>query len=392
MQFPASYAELTPDFLSKALGTSVEGFEVDNSMTASGVLADAYRVFNISYVNGGDGPKSLFIKSTKTIPEIVELCKATGIYAKEIYFYKVLTQKISDVIRVPECLAIYTDSDDETRFCIVMEDFTADEWMPFDLMTNPMTYKDMSDFMIELAKLHAHCWHEPVSDQPGLGVFRAHWQSLNDDFVKEDGANNWDLLLPEWESVYGSSLLSEVDSEVRESIQRISEIIRADTWPGIQDRILLDLQSRPRTITHGDARGNNIFRSRKDGSISFIDWQMWVAGPPCSEFPQIWLSSFSGESGMVDHLEDLTRQYYDALTKIRPEISDDYSFGTMMTDTRLCFINMWVQYIGFSLDSVAGYSDPAQAEAKENWRIMMGRNMETLHGSKALQALEAYIG
>jgi hypothetical protein len=154
----------------------------------------------------------------------------------------------------------------------------------------------------------------------------------------------------------------------------------------------LDLQSRPRTITHGDARGNNIFRSLKDGSISFIDWQMWVAGPPCSEFPQIWLNSFSAESGMVDHLEDLTRQYYDALTNIRPEISDDYSFSTLMNDTGLSFINMWVQYIGFSLDSVAGYSDPLQAEAKENWRIMMGRNMETLHGSKALQALESYIG
>lgn len=392
MHFPTSYTELTHDFLTEALGTQVESFDIDNSMTASGVLADAYRVFNIRYAEGADGPDSLFIKSTKTIPEIVELCKATGIYAKEVYFYEKLNQKISEVIRVPECLAIYTDSQDETRFCILMEDFTAEEWMPFDQMTNPMTYRDLSDFMNELAKLHAHCWHEPVSHQPGLGLFRAHWQSLNDDFVKEDGTNNWDLHLPKWEAVYGNSLLSEVDPAVRETILAIAEIISADSWPGIQDRLLLDMQSRPRTITHGDARGNNIFRSLKDGSISFIDWQMWVAGPPCSEFPQIWLNSFSAESGMVDHLEDLTQQYYNTLTGIRPEIADDYTFDTLMTDIRLNFINMWIQYLGFSLDAVDGYLDPAQAEAKENWRIMMRRNMETLHGSDALKALQAYIG
>lgn len=205
MDFPSSYTDLTSEFLSEALGKTVKYFEVDHSMTAGGVFADAYRVFNHQYADGIEGPASLFVKSTKTIPEIVELCKATGVYAKEVYFYRDLNRKGSEAIRVPECFAIFTDSEDATcsQFCIVMEDFSADEWTPFEQMTNPMMFDDMSDFMTVLAKLHAHFWGEPVSRRAGLGAYRAHWQSFNDDFVVESGTTAWHQLLPKWEAVYG---------------------------------------------------------------------------------------------------------------------------------------------------------------------------------------------
>ena len=393
MDFPSSYTDLTSEFLSEALGKTVKHFEVDHSMTAGGVLADAYRVFNLRYADGIEGPASLFVKSTKTIPEIVELCKATGVYAKEVYFYRDLNRKVSEVIRVPQCFAIFTDSEDATcsQFCIVMEDFSADEWTPFEQMTNPMTFDDMSDFMTVLAKLHAHFWGEPVSHRAGLGAYRAHWQSLNDDFVVESGTTAWQQLLPKWEAVYGQSLLAEVDQDVQKSILKIATILNSDGWPAIQGKILADLQTRPRTITHGDARGNNIFRSKLDGAIGFIDWQMWVAGPASNEFSQVWMNSFAGDSGMVERLEELTQQYYATLTQIRPNIESEYVFDTLMADMKLIFINMWVQYIGFSLGSVDGYADPAQADAKDNWRILMRRNMETLHLSNAVLVLESYI-
>lgn len=393
MDFPNSYNDLNSQFLSEALGKTVEHFEVDHSMTAGGVLADAYRVFNIQYKEGVEGPASLFVKSTKTIPEIVELCKATGVYAKEVYFYSHLNSKVAQVIRVPECFAIYTDSDDAdcSQFCIVMEDFNSDEWMPFEQMTNPMNYSDMSDFMTVLAKLHGHFWGEPISSRAGLGAYRAHWQSLNDDFVDEGGTTAWHQLLPKWEAIYGQSLLLEVDGDVRRSIEQIAKILNSDGWPAIQEKILLDLQTRPRTITHGDARGNNIFRSKIDNSIGFIDWQMWVAGPATNEFSQVWMNSFARDSDMVERLEELTQQYYETLKQVRPDVQSEYPFATFMTDIKLIFINMWVQYIGFSLGSVDGYADPEQADAKENWRILMKRNMETLHLSNALAALESYI-
>ena len=136
--FPLYPKEVTNDFLSKCFGESVISFELDTSMTAGGVLADAFRVFNICYDKVNDLPTSCFVKCTKEIPEVVELCLATQVYAKEVFFYSTLIEKVRDVIRVPECYGIFKDEDDEEckEFCLVLEDFDQDNWMPFDQFDN----------------------------------------------------------------------------------------------------------------------------------------------------------------------------------------------------------------------------------------------------------------
>ena len=85
--FPLHTHEVTSEFLSRCLGGRVTTFSIDNSMTAAGVLADAFRVMNVEYESGDSGPKSCFLKCTKEIPEVVEMCLSTGVYAKEVYFY-----------------------------------------------------------------------------------------------------------------------------------------------------------------------------------------------------------------------------------------------------------------------------------------------------------------
>ena len=47
--FPLYPNEVTKEFLSKCFGSNVSSFKLDTSMTAGGVLADAFRVFNIEY-------------------------------------------------------------------------------------------------------------------------------------------------------------------------------------------------------------------------------------------------------------------------------------------------------------------------------------------------------
>ena len=101
--FPLYPKEVTNDFLSKCFGESVISFELDTSMTAGGVLADAFRVFNIRYDKVNDLPTSCFVKCTKEIPEVVELCLATQVYAKEVYknpekyFTDEMMQKLDEV-------------------------------------------------------------------------------------------------------------------------------------------------------------------------------------------------------------------------------------------------------------------------------------------------------
>ena len=202
-----------------------------------------------------------------------------------------------------------------------------------------MTYEDTVQFMKDLGYFHAACWGEPVSNDAGLGPFRAHWQNLNDDYW-EDGETTWVKAVPKWEDVYGESLLSMVSEEVGETIKKLVDIYASKNGKKIQEELLKELQKRPRTITHGDARGNNIFKSKNDGSMGIIDWQMWVAGPASNEFGQVWFNSFSLESGMIHRFEELTKTYYESLCSHKPEIREEYPFDQMMIDIKLLFINI----------------------------------------------------
>ena len=390
--FPLHPEEVNNEFLSRCFNGKVLSYELDTSMTAGGVLADAFRVFNITYDEINDLPKSCFLKCTKEIPEVVEMCLSTQVYAKEVYFYSTLIHKVKNVIRVPECYGIFKADDDIEckEFCLVLEDFDQDNWVPFDQFDNPMTYEDTIQFMKDLGYFHAACWGEPVSNDAGLGPFRAHWQNLNDDYW-ENGETTWDKAVPKWEDVYGESLLSMVSDEVAETIKKLVDIYASKNGKKIQEELLKELQKRPRTITHGDARGNNIFKSKNDGSMGIIDWQMWVAGPASNEFGQVWFNSFSLDSGMIHRLDEMTSIYYEAMLSKRPEIKDEYPYEVLLDDLKLLFINIWPEYLGFTVGSIDGYKDPEQLKSKENWREMMKRNMETVHYSGCLKSFENFI-
>ena len=390
--FPLHPEEVNNEFLSRCFNGKVLSYELDTSMTAGGVLADAFRVFNITYDEINDLPKSCFLKCTKEIPEVVEMCLSTQVYAKEVYFYSTLIHKVKDVIRVPECYGIFKADDDIEckEFCLVLEDFDQDNWVPFDQFDNPMTYDDTIQFMKDLGYFHAACWGEPVSNDAGLGPFRAHWQNLNDDYW-EDGETTWDKAVPKWEDVYGESLLSMVSDEVGETIKKLVDIYASKNGKKIQEELLKELQKRPLTITHGDARGNNIFKSKNDGSMGIIDWQMWVAGPASNEFGQVWFNSFSLDSGMIHRLDEMTSIYYESMISKKPEIKDEYPYEVLLDDLKLLFINIWPEYLGFTVGSIDGYKDPEQLKSKENWREMMKRNMETVHYSGCLESFENFI-
>ena len=390
--FPLYPNEITNEFLERCFGAKVTSFNLDTSMTAGGVLADAFRVFDIEYEQNSDLPRSCFVKCTKEIPEVVELCLSTQVYAKEVYFYSTLINKVKNAIRVPECYAIFRDESDKEckEFCLVLEDFDIENWMPFDQFENPMDFEDTAMLMKDLGAFHAACWNEPISSEAGLGPYKAHWQSLNDSFWEEE-TTAWDQVLPKWKEVYNEDLLSLVDSETQETILKINEIYNSKNAELIQEKLIEELQNRPRTITHGDARGNNIFKSNDGKTIGIIDWQMWAAGPASNEFSQLWFNSYSLDSGMIHRLEELTEIYYDSLTANNGDIKASYPFDQLFDDTKLIFINMWIQYIGFTLGSIDGYKDPEQEKSKQNWREMMKRNMETVHYSGCLNSFENFI-
>jgi hypothetical protein len=109
--------ELSADFLSKVLEKQVTSFQVDSSMMASGILADAYRVHDIQYKEGTNNksPSILFVKHTKAISSVADLCSVSNTYVEEVYFYQELHKVIrQQVLHVPECYATFHEEDDPT--------------------------------------------------------------------------------------------------------------------------------------------------------------------------------------------------------------------------------------------------------------------------------------
>ena len=90
-------------------------------------------------------------------------------------------------------------------------------------------------------------------------------------------------------------------------------------------------------------------------------------------------------------LKELTQVYYQSLTHNNSAIEDEYPFDMLLADTKLIFINMWIQYVGFTLGSIDGYKDPEQEQSKANWKEMMKRNMETVHYSGCLNEFKIFI-
>merc|ERR1719324_1435323 len=145
-----------------------------------------------------------------------------------------------------------------------------------------------------------------------------------------------------------------VAPEVAESAKKICEHMAGDKGKKLDDAIIERLRTRPRTLTHGDARGSNIFKpldgKPKEGTgMGLIDWQMWSAGPMTNEFPQVFLNSFPVETEITgSKFEGLMQGYYDKLCELQPK-------------------------------------------AKDNWGDMMKRNMETLHFGGSLKAIDEVL-
>jgi hypothetical protein len=273
------------------------------------------------------------------------------------------------------------------QFCIVLEEFSKDDYSAFDQEKAPMKLGDVPHYLDYLAKLHSSCWDIPVSTgQPGLGEYEAHWRMLNAAFP-----TTWKVLSENYAAVFEGDLHEKVGDTNWADVQAIGEIWSGPRATEIEAAVLARLRSRPRTICHGDARGANIFKSKKDGTdFALIDWQMWVAGPIAYEFNQVWLNSFAEDEGVTQKFEELIAGYHATLVKLEPKAAA-YKLEDLITDIRLCFCTIWMQYVGFTVGSMEGYKDPKNHQAMHNWDVLMQRNCQTLHLTGVLKTLEDFV-
>jgi hypothetical protein len=139
-----SIPKINADYLSQALGSLVESFQVESIGSGEGYMSDLYRIT----LHGDALPGSVILKRPSGNAEILELATRFNCYGREQYFYRELSRY--SAIRSPKC---YFNADHE--FLLLLED--AGLWPVIDVASGANLNQAIIA-VTHLARLHASHW------------------------------------------------------------------------------------------------------------------------------------------------------------------------------------------------------------------------------------------
>ena len=89
--------------------------------------------------------------------------------------------------------------------------------------------------------------------------------------------------------------------------------------------------TRPMTLLHGDARADNIFKSKEGDGFTIIDWQMITAGPIGCELLQLCSASMT-EPEDYKKIHTLVEHYYATVMAAAPDMKEGYPLQLVKDD------------------------------------------------------------
>jgi hypothetical protein len=245
---PASIDEVTPAWLGEVLGCDVGAVVHEQIGVGIGVSSALYR---LRLTGGAACPDTVVVKLPALDEAAVFTSTMLRMYIREVGFFEKLAAE--SPVRAPKYH--WGAVDEETsRFCVVMEDLGS---LRIVDQLQGMGLEDAERAVDELAKWHAAYWgnSEAMAEQ-GLVI------SLGDPI--------YPAILPivfaeGWEKVTSGM-------DVQPAILDVGPRFGA----GLAG-LLSDLDTAPRTMTHGDFRADNILFD-PDGSIALLDYQLIGSG------------------------------------------------------------------------------------------------------------------
>ena len=358
--FPRKVNDITNEWLSKVLGVTVTGYEA--KYIEGGVLSDAFKLHLIT--NAGDAPSSVVVKVASQHKEMRDLALRGNSYNKELNFFKDLAKAVP--ISTPKVYGCFADgSEGSEHFIIVMEDLAAHS-KSFDQVDDPPDEGFSRKLALEAAKLHARFWESEVTKLPWIGRQDNRYVFSLDSMTKSGNAS-WAPFRDLYKQLYGRDLF---DREEDQPVEELTELMCGPKSIGIIEKIYDVLSSRPKTLLHGDMRGDNVFRTNpstgksvEDSTITFIDWQLIHAGPPGPEFMVAWMFSLETEDRRKD--KDMLKQYHDKLV-------EEYSLSCCFGWTTLITVGLG------SLRTLPIGDNPEAARMKQLWSNIFSRSKITL--------------
>ena len=386
--FPHRIEDVTPAWLSTALGAEVVDFEA--SFIEGGTLADAYRLHRISYgAQDASAPASLVLKLPHSVPASRANAASAGAYVRELRFFRDIAPTLA--MRTPRVYALHADdSATAERFVIVMEDLGAHSRV-FDQVEDPPAEGFVRKMALEVASMHATYWRSPLLKEA--------WLSRADGRY-EPSVAAWSMQSPAhaasfregWVRVYGVDTLAQ--AEWRE-VEQLHDLLTGPRCSQIHAAIFDTLSSRPRTLIHGDLRADNVFRTDPAAGVgvdastlTYIDWQLVGAGPPGPEFTQAWMHSLPPDLRRRD--VDFLREYHDRLVSLQPAAAE-YGYDDLLEDYALSLCFWWSALVTLGHGLLPTFDTPAGARGRRLWGAGAERSFAAMRDHGCLQRVQGIL-
>ena len=349
-KWPRGADTITKEWLSVLMGREVISFT--KQLLEKGVLSDA-AICTCTY-NSSDSrtarANSVVVKYAKA-DDTVRLM-SIPVYKKELLAYGALKDQLG--LQLPEVYGTWEENGlAEGWFCIAMENLCEKNNL-LDQTTGitPVQQRSLVDI---IARFNAKHYKNPVlQDYPFLSA------------IQQPDAKSKPMFIPWFDqffqafradiTCYGglqAALDRRPDLNLSATLHgdpyfmAIIDFMTGPTGVATIDKVYEMWATRPRTLCHGDARCENIFESKTDGSYTFIDWQMVSLSPPGCEVMQLLGFSMQGSSADLsnyDKIVSLVDYYYATLVSNAPGIAaDGYTLEMCKADFALA---MPIAYMG----------------------------------------------
>ncbi len=272
---PKCLADITDDWLSAALGVTLESIEVRQIAEGHGFMGQLARV--TLHSPDPTAPSSVIVKLPTSDPGGQFIGEMMRVWEREHCFYRDVAPQLN--IRVPRALVNIAEPP-----CLVLEDLAPA--VPGDHVAGATL--DQAQRSIDLLSRHHAAWFEhpllpsltwmPGLDDPAI-------LTLGDTF-----AMGWPMFLER----FAGELPDRCLRWCEQFVVTIPEWIRGH----YDDRV---------TITHGDFRLDNLF-FLDDGSVAVIDWQMSMKAPGQTDLVYFCANNLSVEMRRA-HEEALIERY-----------------------------------------------------------------------------------
>lgn len=332
LSIPLRLDDLTPEWLTAALGHEVTGVTFDPIGEGIGIVGQLSRL----HLAGDPAlPDSVIAKMHSLHPENQGIAMHYGLYTTEAGFYTDCAHQMG--VRVPA--AHYAAASPDGATCVLLIEDMVGAVALDQIAGCPV---EMAERVVDhLAVLHARWWESPLLEE--LTWLRP----INNDAYKSVAGHvtlGLDVIRTQYAHLVPSSSID-------------AAALWADIVADVYDWMF---QNRPLTLAHTDLRLDNLFFDHPDGSpLVIIDWQLTVRAVGAFD-----VSYFLTESLTVadrrEHEERLVRRYHEGLVAGGVK---DYSFDECWDDYRLAMAAQFSITVVAALMNVGNERGQALAEA-----------------------------